>query len=129
MKLKKDIDIIESFLKKACKKVNKNEYLVQDNICVISERHINEDYIDNCFYPIKITFKKNGSSQGDKRLKLKNCYMEDKKGKTITLTEWVGVYAYGSVSIDYSIGEKDVQFDCLSFDADELNKYQIFRYY
>jgi len=127
MRIKKDIEIIENYIKDACRRVNKNEFSVEDNIIIRCDDLIESNNKDGFFFPGKVTFKKDGSYEDDKRLKLKTCYMEDKDGKIITLYELPKEDGYGRLEINYTIGDKDLQFDYLVYN--ESKNYEIYRYY
>lgn len=124
MKVKKDFEIIENYMKKACSKISKYEYVIRDDLSV---RDNITGYIGNeeFFFPKKIKFKKDFTYRDGKRIKLKKCCMEDEDGKTLSFfIENVEEDAFGKVAIHYTLGDKKLQFDCLTFE-----NYDIYRYY
>ncbi|EDS76601.1 hypothetical protein G8V05_04655 [Clostridium botulinum C/D] len=120
IKIKKDMEIIKKYIQKVCNREENDKFIVLDHKIICCD---NSKYEGRFFYPKIIIFKNDITYEKDKRRKMTTCYMINDKEETISFTDWIN-QEYGGVRISYTIGEKDLQFDCLTFD-----NYDIYRYY
>lgn len=123
LKLQQDIDILEKFIKEACKKTGQGIYEIKKNTMVTL---MLENDLDYKFFPEKFIFD---TVDDENDGIIKRCTILQDDGKRLVFSELPSFYCYGNVAIFYSIHIDVGCFaDCLEFDY--LGKtYQIFRYY